>query len=335
MKHLLSAEIIIIYALLLASFAGGAGGADSINKSSATSELKVAFLDFGPIGDHGWTYEAHAGAIGMAEKLAYVNLSERENAAGPNASATMREYAKNGYNLIFCHSLAFKDALKETASEYPDTIFMLGGGTEKLGPNVGTYYARIYEAQYLAGIVAGNMTKTNKIAFPAAIPDPEVVIGIDAFAKGVASVNPGAKVYVEWIGNWYDPDKEKSVALSLIKNGCDVITYWSDSDATGDAAEETGTYFISFGSDTRRFTPQVFLTGVVWNWEPILTDIAESVNNGTWASHPKQDWWYGLAEGGVKLAPFSDLVPANVRAVVEEKQKAIVDGEFQIFPGMS
>jgi basic membrane protein A len=245
----------------------------------------------------------------------------------------MREYAKNGCKLIFCHSLAFEDALKEVAPEYPDTVFMWGGGNEFLGPNVGTYYARIYEAQYLAGIVAGSMTKTNKIAFPAALPDSEVVIGIDAFAKGVASVNPEARVYVEWIGSWYDPGKEKSMALSLTNSGCDVITHWSDSDATGEAAEETGTYFISFGSDTRRFTPQVFLTGVVWNWEPILTDIVESVHNGTWQSHP--NWWYGLAEGGVNLAPFSDLVPPDISAIIEVKQKAIADREFQIFPGMS
>ncbi len=334
MKFLPVAGIVSICALLFLGLAG-AGSADELNSSAGTSELNVALLDFGPIGDHGWTYEAHAGASRMAKALPYVNLSERENAAGPDASKIMREYANSGYDLVFCHSLAFRDALREVAPEYPDTIFMWGGGTEKLAPNAGTYYARIYEAQYLAGMVAGSMTKTDRIAFAAALPDPEVVIGIDAFARGVAEVNSEARVYVEWIGNWYDPEKEKQVALSLINQGCDVITYWSDSDATAEAAEETGTYFISFGSDLGRFTPHVFLTGVVWNWEPVMTDIVESVHNGTWASRPKQDWWYGLAEGGVELAPFSNLVPGDVRKMVEEKQDAIVRGETEIFPGMS
>ncbi len=203
------------------------------------------------------------------------------------------------------------------------------------GLTAGTYYARIYEAQYLAGMVAGNMTGTNRIAFAAALPDPEVVIGIDAFARGVAEVNPEARVYVDWIGNWYDPAKEKQVAQSLIDQGCDVITYWSDSDATGEAAEETGTYFISFGSDLGRFTPHVFLTGVVWNWEPVMADIVESVHNGTWCSQLNQDWWYGLPECAVELAPFSYLVPEEVRSRVEDKRRAMAEREFSVFPGKS
>ncbi len=325
---------IAFFCIMLAAASVQAALTDRVADSNQ-SELKVALLDFGPIGDHGWTYEAHAGAAKMAEKLAYVNLSERENAAGPDASQIMSEYAEDGYKLILCHGYNFEDAIKEVASEYPDTIFMWGGGTEKLAPNAGTYFAKIYEAQYLAGMVAGNMTKTESIGYVAALPTSDVVIGIDSFAKGVATCNPRAKIYVEWVGNWYDPEKEDAAAMSLIKRGCDVITHHSDSDATGEAAERTGTYFISFGSNTARFTSDVFLTGAVWNWEPIMTDVAEAVHNGTWSAHSRQDWHYGLADGAVKLAPFSDLVPADLRALVEEKQKAIIQGELVIFPGYS
>jgi basic membrane protein A len=326
--------IVILCTLLLAGL-GGAGGVAGANNSSVKSELNVTLLDFGPVGDHGWTYEAHVGASEMARKLSFVNLSERENAAGPGASQILREYAKNGAKLIFCHSYNFIDAIKEVAPEYPDVVFMWGGGTEKLALNAGVYYERIYEAQYLAGIVAGNMTKTGKIAFVAALPTSQVIIGINAFAKGVASSNPRAKVYVDWIGDWYDPGKERAVALSLIAKGCDIITHWSDSDATGQTADEMGTYFISFGSDVGRFSPRVYLTGAVWNWLPIMTNIAESVHNGTWDSHPGQEWWYGLAEDGVELAPFGDKVPEDVRSSVIEKQKDIVQKRLTIFPGLS
>jgi basic membrane protein A and related proteins len=325
---------VILCAVLLIGSAG-AGSAASNNDSSGKSELNVTLLDYGPAGDHGWTYEAHMGASKMAQKLPYVNLSERENAAGPNAPQILREYADDGAKLIFCHSYNFIDAIKEVAPKYPDIIFMWGGGTEKLAPNAGVYYEKIYEAQYLAGIVAGNMTKTDKIAFVAALPTSQVIIGINAFAKGVASSNPNAKVYIEWIGDWYDPEKERAEALSLINKGCDIITHWSDSDATGQAADEMNIYFISFGSDVGRFSPRVYLTGAVWNWEPIMTDIAESVHNGTWSTHSGQEWWYGLAEGGVKLAPFGKNVPGNVRSFVDGKQKAIVQKKLAIFPGIS
>jgi basic membrane protein A len=336
MKGILWAGVLIPSLLFLVSFAGAGSAVDGVFiNNSSESELKVALLDFGPIGDHGWTYEGHVGGAETAKKLPYINLSERENVAGSNASQIMREYANNGYELIFCHSASFRDALQEVAPKYPDVVFMWCGGTEKLAPNVGTYYVRIYQAEYLMGIVAGSMTKTDKIAFVAPVLDPEVVKAVDAFAKGAAFANPRAKIDVEWVGSWYDPAKEKQLALSLIASGCDVITHGTDSDATGEAAEEMGTYFLSCGSNMARFFPHVFLTGAVWNWEPLMTDIAESVHNGTWASHPGQDWRYGLAEGAVELAPFSDLVPRDVRMLVEEKQKAIAKGELEIFPGMS
>jgi basic membrane protein A and related proteins len=324
---------VIFCAILLVASAGASSTAVE-NDSSRKSGLNVTLLDFGPVGDHGWTYEAHMGANKMAKKLPYVNLSERENAAGSDAPQILREYAENGAKLIFCHSYNFIDAIKKVAPEYPDVVFMWGGGTEKPASNAGVYYERIYEAQYLAGIVAGNMTKTDKIAFVAALPTSQVIIGINAFARGVAFSNPKAIVYVEWIGDWYNPEKERAVALSLINKGCDLITHWSDSDATGQTADEMGVYFISFGSDVGRFSPRVYLTGAVWNWEPIMTDIVESVHNGTWSSHPGQEWWYGLAEGGVRLSPFGNMVPNNVRSLVDKKQKEIVQKEFAIFPGM-
>jgi basic membrane lipoprotein Med (substrate-binding protein (PBP1-ABC) superfamily) len=324
----------ILYALLLAGFIASAS-ADELNKSVTSSELKAELLDFGPIGDHGWTYEGHMSAARMAKKLPYVKLSERENAAGLNASQIIREYADNGYKLIICHSGDFHDALQEVAPDYPHVIFLHEGRDEEEAANVGTYFVKTYEVQYLLGMVAGNMTQTDKIAFVTPFPDPELVIDINAFARGVAFTNPKARVFVEWIGGWYDPEKEKQVASSLIDKGCDVITHTSDADATGETAEKEGVYFLSYGSNMARFFPHVFLTGVVWNFEPAMTDAVEVVYNGTWYTRPKQVRHYGLAEDGAQMAPFSDLVPDRVRALVKERQEEIVEGELAVFPGMS
>jgi len=298
-------------------------------------KLKVAVLHIGPIGDYGWTNEGHLGAQAMAEALPYVKLSEREEACGPDAPQIMREYADVGYKVIFCHSYNFGEYIEEVAPDYPEVIFMWGSGVEKKATNTGIYFGRMYEARFLTGIVAGAMTETNKIGYAAALPTSEVVRGIDAFAKGVASVNPDARVYVEWIGEWYNPKKEKETALFLIDRECDILTHHSDSYAPAQAAEERGVNYISFGSDMRRFAPHLFLTGTVWNWAPIMTDIVKVVHEGTWDEYPGQDWWYGLAEGGIQLAPFSDLVPEDVKELVEEKKQAIIDREFEVFFGMT
>lgn len=324
---------LILCIILLVGFAGNCGAAAADN-SSGKSELNVTLLDFGPVGAYGWTYEGHTAASKIAQKLPYVKFSEIENADAANAPRILRERAQNGSDLIFCHSYDFMNAIKEVAPEYPDVIFMWGGGDRKLASNAGVYYGKMYEAMYLAGIVAGNMTKTGKIGFAAAFPTPQVIITINAFAKGIAYSNPHAKVYVEWIGNWYDPGKERAVALSLINKGCDILTHASASDATGETADEMGTYFISAGSDSGRFSPRIYLTGANWNLEPIMTGIVESVHNGTWNSRPGQEWGYGLAEGGVTLAPFGNAVPGNVRSFVEEKKKEIVQKELIIFPGL-
>jgi len=308
---------------------------ETLLREEREPEQEVAVLHIGPIGDYGWTYEGHLGAQQMAEELPYVEISEGEEACGPDSPQIMREYAENGYKVIFCHSYNFGGYTEEVCPDYPDVIFMWGAGVEKKAPNAGIYFGRMYEARFLAGIVAGAMTKSNKIGYAAAIPTSEVVRGINAFARGVASVNSDAGVHVEWIGEWYDPPKEKEAALSVIDQGCDIITHHSDSYSPAEAAEERGVYYISFGSDMRRFAPHVFLTGTLWNWAPIMTDIVRAVHDGTWDEHPGQDWWYGLAEGGVKLAPFSDLVPDDVKELVEAKKQAIIEGQVEVFPGMT
>ncbi len=297
--------------------------------------LKVAVLYYASIRDYGWCYEGHVGAQKMTQELNYVELSESEDAGSTNASQMMRGYADAGYKVIFGHGPEFGDYIEEVAPDYPQVIFMWGDGDEKNAPNVGIYFARMYEGRFLTGMLAGAMTKTDKIGYPAAMPIPEVIRGINAFARGVASVNPDAVIYVEWIGGWINPEKEKRIALSLINEGCDILTHHSSSNATAEAAEERGAYFISYHSDMSKFGPDVVLTGVVWNWGPIMTEIVESVHNGTWDEYPDQDWWYGLAEGGVGLAPFSNLVPDDVREVVEAKKQAIFEGEFEVFAGMS
>ena len=299
------------------------------------STLKVAMLHYGPIGDYGWTYEGHIGVQEMAAALPYIELAEREDASGPDAPQIVREYAEAGFNVIFCHGWGM-DIVPEIASEYPDVIFMCGGGHGRLGPNVGTYYGRTHGARFLAGMIAAAMTEANMIGYAAAHPLPRVIAGINAFARGVAYVNPEARVYVEWIGEWYDPPREKEVTFSLIDDGCDVITNDSDSAAAGEAAQERKTYYIaSHGTEMQRFAPDVYLTGIVWNWASIFIDIIEAIHNGNWDTQPESNWWYGLEKDGVLLSPLSDLVPNDVKGMLERTRQALIQGDLVVFPGMA
>ncbi len=323
-------SVLILAGLALLSLASPVSA-----RGEGSSAPKVAFLYVGPIGDFGWTYEGHLGAETMAKELPFVQVSERENACGIDTPEILRGYAEAGYKVIFCHSYNFGKYIGEVAANYPKVIFMWGAGVEKKAPNAGIYFGRMYEARFLTGMVAGGMTQSNKIGYAAALPTSEVIRNIDAFARGASLVNPGAKVYVEWIGEWYDPPKEKGVSFSLMDKGCDIITHHSDSYAPARAAEERGVYYISFGSDMKRLAPHVFLTGSVWNWAPVMVDIVKAVLDGRWSQQPGQDWWYGLSKDGVRLAPFGDPVPHALRKLVETKRQAIIDGKFEVFPGMN
>lgn len=303
-------------------------------KADRPGALKVAILHAGPISDHGWTYEAHEGAVRMAQALPEVALAEREMAVGPWTLAIMSDYADAGYRVVFCHSFDCGPYLGDAAARHPGVVFMWGGGAERRAPNIGTYFGRMYEARYLAGMVAGSMTRSGKIGYAAAVPTAEVVRGINAFARGVAVVNGQARVLVDWTGNWYDPPRERSVTLALVERGCDVLTHHTDSIAPAEAAEERGAYFLGFGSDTRKYAPRGFLTSTVWNWAPVMTDVVRAVQEGTWETQPNHDWWYGLVTGAVDLAPFGSAVPAEVRAAVEAAKGRIMDGSLQVFPGM-
>lgn len=298
-------------------------------------ELKVAILLSGPVDDYGWTWAAYRGARSMADALPYVSLLRKENIIESDSAADFRELAQSGYQVIFAHSYDFGAAIAQVASEYPQVKFMWAAGQGPKTPNTGFYFERAYQVRYLNGMVAGAMTRTNRIGFVAARPAGQVIRGINAFARGVAAVNADARVYVKWVGAWYNPPKEREAALALIDQKCDVLTQHSDSYEPAIAANSRKAYYISAGSDLRRFAPHTFLTGMDWNWGPVMTDVVRSVRAGTWQRQPGQDWWYGLERGGATLIPPSDLVPEKVRLAVEAKRRELAAGRFQVFPGLS
>ncbi len=291
--------------------------------------VKAAFVYVSPVGDAGWTLAHDAGRQAI-DALDYVETAYTEAVPeGADAERTINQYVRNGYNLIFTTSFGYMDPTINVAKSNPDVTFMHCSGF-KTADNVGTYFGRMYQPRYLTGMIAGKMTTSNTVGYVAAHPIPEVIRGINAFALGVQSVNPEAKVHVVWTQTWYDPAKEREAAESLLDVGADVIAQHQDTPAPQQAAEKRGHYSMGYNSDMSSFAPKAHLTAPVWNWSVVYKKVAEEVHNGTWTSG---EYWGGLGDGVVDLAPYNDLVPQEVRDLVEAKRAEIVAGTWDVFTG--
>nr|HPR90142.1 BMP family ABC transporter substrate-binding protein [Synergistaceae bacterium] len=180
------------------------------------------------------------------------------------------------------------------------------------------------------GLVAGKMTKKNRIGYVGAHPIPEVIRGINAFTQGVRKANPEAEVQVIWIFSWLDPGKEKEAAKALIDSGVDILAMHADTGATPQAAEEAGIYVIGYNNDMSAYAPTKHLTAPIWDWGMVYKETIGQVIKGTWQpSHI----WYGLKEGMVALAPYGKDVPDLVKALVDVEKAKIVSGEWDVFHG--
>jgi len=297
----------------------------------AGDKLKVGFVYISPVGDAGWTYQHDLGRRAMEKNLAgKVETKYIENVPeGPEAERVIRNLAKSGYDLIFTTSFGYMNPTLKVAKMFPKKYFEHSTGY-KTAKNVGTYMCRFYEGRYLAGIIAGKMTKSNTLGYIAAFPIPEVIRGINAYTLGAQSVNPKIKVKVIWVNSWFDPGKEREATEALITEGADVVTHHTDSTAAVLTAEEKGVYAIAYHSDMSKYGPKAHLTATTHVYGDFYTRVAQSVLDKTWKPEAV---WNGIKEGSIKLAPINPVVPADVVALVEKTKKGIIDGSLHPFQG--
>jgi basic membrane protein A len=293
-------------------------------EEEATGPFKVAYVYIGPPGDLGWTYEHDRGRkeveaeFGDDIETTYIENVEE----GPDSARVIRQYAQEGYDMVFATSFGYMDHMYEVAEEFPNVLFEHCSGF-KTRDNMATYFGRIYQPRYLAGLVAGEMTEVNNIGYVAAFPIPEVIRGINAFTLGVREVNPEATVNVVWTNTWYDPVKEREAAVALLDAGADLITQHQDTTEPQKAAQERGALSIGYDSDMRAFVGDTVLTSPMWNWGSYYVDTIGNAMNGEWETH---QYWGGLEDGVVQLADFSPKVPQEVQDLVESERQAILDG---------
>ncbi|HTI48569.1 MAG TPA: BMP family ABC transporter substrate-binding protein [Casimicrobiaceae bacterium] len=293
--------------------------------------LKIGYIYVSPIGDAGWTHQHDIARIAMEKALAgKVTTKYVENVPeGADAERVIRELAQSGHKLIFTTSFGYMNPTLKVAQQFPNTFFEHATGY-KDAKNMGRYNARFYEGRYLAGIVAGRMTRSNVAGYVAAFPIPEVVMGINAFTRGMRSVNPKAETKVVWVSSWFDPGRESEAANTLISQGADVLTHHTDSTAVVQTAEAKKVYSVAYHSDMSKYGPNSELTATTHVWDKYYISRAQAVLDGTWKP---DNVWGGIKDGMIAMGPFGKMVPKETQDAMKKAEADIASGKLHPFTG--
>lgn len=293
--------------------------------------VKVAFVYIWTAGDAGWTFAHDLGRKEVeAEFGDKVKTTIVEKVPeGADAERVIRDLAAQGNKIIFATSFGYMEPMLKVASEFPDVKFEHATGY-KTAPNMGIYDSKFYEPAYMAGIVAGKMTKTNTLGFVGSFPIPEVLRNINAFTLGAQSVNPKVKTKVVWVSTWSDPPKEGDAAQSLINGGADVLLQNTDSTAVLQTAEKNGKYAFGWDSDMSAFAAKAHLGSAVANWGGYYKQAVKSVMDGTWKTD-RTVW--GVKEGMNDFIKPAEAVPADIKAKIDEIKAGMKAGTFEVFTG--
>ena len=300
-------------------------------QTKGSEPLKIGFIYVSPIGDAGWTHQHDIARLAMEKALAgKVTTKYIESVPeGADAERVIRDLAQSGHKLIFTTSFGYMNPTLKVAQQFPNTYFEHATGY-KDSKNMGRYNARFYEGRYLAGIVAGKMTKSNVAGYVAAFPIPEVVMGINAFARGMRSVNPKAEVKVVWVNSWFDPGRESEAANTLVSQGADVLTHHTDSTAVVQAAEAKKVKAVAYHSDMSKYGPNAQITAVTHVWDKYYIARAQAVLDGTWKP---DNVWGGIKDGMIQMGPFGKDVPKETQDLMKKAEADIAAGKLNPFTG--
>lgn len=292
--------------------------------------LKIGFIYVGPVGDSGWSYQ-HEQARLAVDKAYGDRVQTRyvERVSEFGDGQVFRDLAARGDTLIFATTFGYLKQIEQVAPTLPQVRFEHAQGYKRAA-NVRTYDVRTYEGAYLAGMLAGGMSRSNRLGVVASIPIPEIASVINAYTLGAQAINPKIVTRVEWVKQWFDPPKEAAAADKLFKRGVEVMFQTTDSSAVLQLAERLGRRAIAWDSDMRAFGPRAQLGAVEVNWAPYYLQAVEQALNGTWASGAS---WWGIDRQAIDLTHLSDDVPPALKARIDAARRGIADGSLKIWRG--
>ena len=293
--------------------------------------LKVAFAYVGPVGDGGWTFAHDNGRKEMEKALGDKVVTSFVESVPESADAerVFRDLAGQGNKLIFGTTFGYMESMLKVAADHKDVKFEHATGY-KTAENLRTYDSRTYEGAYMAGVIAGAMTKSNTLGVVGSVPIPEVIRNINSFTLGAQSVNPKVKTKVVWVNEWFSPPKETEAATSLINGGADVLFQNTDSPAVLKTAQDKGKRAFGWDSDMTAYGPKAHLASAVINWGPYYTKAVTEAIEGKWATGAS---WWGVKEGAIDIVSIAEDVPAEIKTKVADIKKGLADGSFAIWKG--
>ena len=293
--------------------------------------LKIAFAYVGPVGDGGWTFAHDNGrkAIEAAFGDKVVTSFVEKVPESADAERVLRDMAGQGNKLIFGTTFGYMDPMLKVAADFKDVKFEHATGY-KTADNMRTYDSRTYEGAYMAGVIAGKMSKTGTLGVVGSVPIPEVVRNINSFTLGAQSVNPKVKTKVVWVNEWFNPPKETEAATALINGGADVLFQNTDSSAVLQTAEKMGKRAFGWDSDMTAYGPKAHLGSAIINWGPYYVKAVGEALEGKWATG--QVWW-GVKEGAIDMVSIAADVPDDTKKRVAEVRAGLKDGSFAIWKG--
>jgi simple sugar transport system substrate-binding protein len=293
--------------------------------------LKIAFAYVGPVGDGGWTFAHDNGRKAIEAEFGdkIVTSFVEKVPESADAERVLRDMAGQGNKLIFGTTFGYMEPMLKVAADFKDVKFEHATGY-KTADNLRTYDSRTYEGAYMAGVIAGKMSKTGTLGVVGSVPIPEVVRNINSFTLGAQSVNPKVKTKVVWVNEWFNPPKETEAATALINGGADVLFQNTDSSAVLQTAEKMGKRAFGWDSDMTAYGPKAHLGSAIINWGPYYSKAVKEALEGKWSTG--QAWW-GVKEGAIDMVSVAADVPDETKKRVDEIRAGLKDGSFNIWKG--
>jgi basic membrane protein A and related proteins len=293
--------------------------------------LKIAFAYVGPVGDGGWTFAHDNGRKAVEKEFGdkVVTSFVEKVPESADAERVIRDMASQGNKLIFGTTFGYMDPMLKVAADIKDVKFEHATGF-KTSENMRTYDSRTYEGAYMAGVIAGKMSKSGTLGVVASIPIPEVIRNINSFTLGAQSVNPKVKTKVIWVQEWFNPPKETEAATALINGGADVLFQNTDSSAVLQTAEKLGKRAFGWDSDMTAYGPKAHLGSAVINWGPYYIKATKDALEGKWTTGGS---WWGVKEGAIDMVSIAADVPDDTKKRIDEIKTGLKAGTYSIWKG--